>query len=308
MTAKFRLSLRHISAIIVLPLIMVACGQPNSENIQGDQAITLGKEIVFDNKFLYDGTMSTVFISQFFEFKDENGLPLRGQYNCSGTIIAKNIILTAAHCLMRPFPGSDIIVEFPFTQQSVKHLPVVDLVRHEKYDEQMKANDLMLLKLESNVPSDYVPMKIGRLAGYVPRGNLSLFGFGKSKSPNLSWTAEQNFEEAKLRTVVVELFARENGFLKFDQRRNGGSCKGDSGGPAVMKDGYTPVLVGVSSNIMPNLTDAQNREISNPRTYNGNVEAYLRANPSIELCRGYAFYVDLELYQDWIKDGLDKLR
>lgn len=300
MKAKMRLSLRQISAIIVLPLVMVACGR-TEKNVQGDQSITLGTEVVQDNKFLYDGTMSTVLLRQF-KFLDDGSVL---QKNCSGTVITKNLVLTAAHCLVYPLDEADLYVEFPFTKDESNGIKVTKALFHEAYEPQKKLNDLMLVKLDREIPKDYLPMKIGKIQGYVPFGNLSLFGFGRSKSPNY---ADENDpgEDPKLRTVRVNLLARKDGFLRFDQR-NGGSCMGDSGGPAVLKDGYQPLLVGVSSNVEANLTEAQNRELNGPR-YNNDLVKYLKDNPRIEICKGFSNYVDLSLYEEWINDGIKELQ
>lgn len=302
MKAKMRLSLRQISAIIVLPLVMVACG-PTGENIQGDQSITLGTEVVQDNKFLYDGTMSTVLVRQFKLAPDGS---LEHAPMCSGTVIRKDLILTAAHCLVYPLAEAEMYVEFPFTTTEIKGVKVAKVHFHENYDPIKKTSDLMILKLEIEVPKDYLPMKMGKISnGYIPFGNLSLFGFGRSKSPNFA-ALNDEAEEPKLRTIRINLSARKDSFLVFDQR-SGGACPGDSGGPAVLKDGYQPILVGVASSVEPNLTEAQKQESNGPR-YNGDLKKYLKDHPGIELCKGFSNYIDVSLYEEWINDGIKQLQ
>lgn len=307
MRPQFRQTLRQLRALIVIPFLLVACG-PVEKTLQSDGAITKGEVVTDVNKSRYMGVMSVVLLRQFRQFSNQDGQTVMWQDLCSGTIIAKNIILTAAHCLVSPLDQADMFVEFPLTQEEVKLVKVVEALPHASYDDNFKTNDLMLLKLETEIPKDYLPMKFGSYHnGYVPRGNLSLFGFGRSKSPNFGVNAVDDVEEPTLRNVVVELSAREESFLKFDQRFSGGACKGDSGGPAVLKDGFTPVVVGVSSNLVPFLTNSQWQEVNDRNRYNGDLLRYLQDHPGIELCKGTAAYVDLGIYMRWIDDGVRKL-
>lgn len=308
MTPEFRRTLRHLGALIVVPAILVACGPVVEKSRQSDGAITLGNLIQNDNKSLYNGSMSTVLLRQFRPATETYGDTVILQDLCSGTMIKKDIVLTAAHCLVRPLDQADMFVEFPFTQEEVKLVKVKEALPHENYDDVMKTDDLLLLKLETEMPKDYREMKYASYPnGYVPRGNLSLYGYGRTKSPNFNAAVTDDLEEPLLRTVVVQVERREQNTLVFDQRHSGGSCKGDSGGPAVLKDGFTPVVVGVSSTVSPALTDEQNREIGNRSTYNGDTLRYLQDHPWIELCKGSSRYMDLGSYLRWIDDGVRKL-
>ncbi|ERE86883.1 granzyme-like protein 2, partial [Cricetulus griseus] len=70
-----------------------------------------------------------------------------GKIRCGGFLVAKDIVMTAAHCYARNISvilGAHDIKKLKNTQI----LTVLNATKHENYNSKTKANDIMLLKLE----------------------------------------------------------------------------------------------------------------------------------------------------------------
>ncbi len=182
---------------------------------------------------------------------------------CSGTLIKKNIILTAAHCIKDLAEHKDMSVgEFistvkvgfglpasnSFEDISVRYLDVESVVIHEDYeiDHELGPNnwfDIALIKLNSNAPSGFTPVPLAGfndlknnapivIAGY---GRISLFSKTDSDALRHVWmkVTNSNYSDTHFRYSTLE---------------QKGIAPGDSGGPAYIENnnGQYSVL-GISS-------------------------------------------------------------
>lgn len=78
----------------------------------------------------------------------------REGYFCSGSLIASEWVVTAAHCLSRHAQASDFKVAAGSAQLSRSHLiSVAKIVRHEKFDSSSLKNDIALIRLAR--PADH---------------------------------------------------------------------------------------------------------------------------------------------------------
>ena len=163
---------------------------------------------------------------------------------CTGTALRRDLVLTAAHCVMRPMRYT--VKEFQ-TGQSV---PVRSIARHPHFNAQAYAEsrataDLALLKLAAPLPDIVVPaglaaarrVKVGEtltIAGFGTTADHSALGLGVPRMATLVVTGRPG----SLQIRLTDRAAR-------DQQAGLGACTGDSGGPAF--DGQGPLVIGVVS-------------------------------------------------------------
>lgn len=177
---------------------------------------------------------------------------------CTASILSKELILTAAHCVeyaklqdlriafgAQPLSGTDqmdpekqVDVEAKFTTIAVKAVAI-----HPKYGSSETDHDMALLLLAQEIPEKFkaVPLLSQVQMESIQENqkyDVLLVGYGLlSESPMV---------ESKIlrRTIVPARF--EGKHLVTDQTGGSGGCNGDSGGPAYLRMGRTLHLVGVT--------------------------------------------------------------
>ncbi|MDE4910548.1 MULTISPECIES: S1 family peptidase [Methylobacterium] len=170
---------------------------------------------------------------------------------CSGTLIAPDLVLSAAHCVMRPAGYTVISVDRSFRQHRT---PVIAASMHPDFvpgttPEDQPGVDLALLKLEQPLGNDYVPLD-PRGAGSISNGEpVDIAGFGV--------VAENRRNSARVLRLahlvsIGSLQVANRVTVVTDRRRmaetsGAGACLGDSGGPILTggPGGYR--IVGVVS-------------------------------------------------------------
>jgi hypothetical protein len=165
---------------------------------------------------------------------------------CSGTLVAPNVVVTAAHCVAggcsrRVFTGED--VAFPGDGQVIA---VRDAVAHPGYRPPSPVNDLAVLILAE--PADVAPRGIAaadavraaatvRLAGYGNTDAFSSGGYGRRRMVDVPLAST----DPRYGADVATEFVAGAPFLDRD------SCNGDSGGPAYVQAGDDWYLAGATS-------------------------------------------------------------
>jgi len=155
---------------------------------------------------------------------------------CSGTLIARDLVLTAAHCVAGRHVDS-IYIGFGQTVEPLKILSGMkngSIIRtkqykvHEDFSGDVK-NDVALILLAKPAKMDFTPAPILGPASELKIGMLlTLAGFGLTKE-----TSSQTSKA--LQTVTVTLVKIIDSILVGDQTQRKGACNGDSGGPAYLK-------------------------------------------------------------------------
>lgn len=180
-------------------------------------------------------------------------------FKCGGSLIAKDMFLTAAHCVDGNTDERDLIIKLGDHDSSRKEkeeqtIKVKRIVVHTKWSRRTLKNDIALLQLEKGV-------KLGKPVGTIclpekdvdPDTNAKCFitGWGKTDGSNTK-AHFGRLQQAKLPIVTNEKCGTRNidrdgksrigddqlcaGYVDGDFQISG--CQGDSGGPFVCeKDG-----------------------------------------------------------------------
>lgn len=219
---------RTANYFLTLPsfaIILASCGAPvvvgeNMSNplvVRSQPSISTAPEIV---------KKSTVF------------LDIAGYSLCSGTIVAKNKILTAKHCVDSITDASEIIVRFGPDQSDSRHSR-----RAYGSPRQHSRLDLAVISIE-DIPSNYSPATI-----FDPSASLSvgsevvIAGFGKTSSEAFNAGRYMRWGKTHFTAFQAQIDyvdgSSYRSILQFNARTADGTwdskgsavCGGDSGGP-----------------------------------------------------------------------------
>src|SRR5215470_17514302 len=196
---------------------------------------------------------------------------------CTGTALARDLVLTAAHCVIRPV---DYTIK-PY--QTGVPIPVRAIVRHPQFDfanyaASRATADLALLKLMAPLPDIVIPASLAAPRRVAAGETLTIAGFGVT----IAGTA-RGLGQPRMATLTVtgkpgSLQIRLYDIVTRNVRAGLGGCTGDSGAPAY--DGDGPLVIGVVS--------------------------WSTAPGDEEGCGGLTGVTPLLLYRDWIVDTARK--
>jgi trypsin len=147
---------------------------------------------------------------------------------CTGVVLAQNIVLTAAHCIV---PGEKLWVGDQVADGSRNLAPsqlsaVDEVVSHPLFSRKDSGSpDLAVLKLATPLPDRFIPATLG--ARHLAEGdNLIAAGYGKA-------SAEETRPALVLRMVLLRVTNAFRGWaiLTSTGEDRAGGAPGDSGGP-----------------------------------------------------------------------------
>jgi hypothetical protein len=167
--------------------------------------------------------------------------------SCTGTVLARDIILTAAHCVWETI---GLTVSGGGDTGAESH-GVIAVVAHPQYDARSSARsqaavDLALLKLGAPLFDSKPVMMAGRVP--LPGEQFVVAGFGVTAPGSFSGlgtlraaTLVAAGEPSSLQLRLADPAGRRGAFAGL------GSCYGDSGGPVFAWSGRRFLLIGVLS-------------------------------------------------------------
>jgi len=212
---------------------------------------------------------------------------------CTGTLVARNVVLTAAHCANID-TALDYYIFFSKSPRYDKNPEVRRVVDLRIYDYAPKGfynrKDLALVQFIGDLPPGYEPMALPTEQDLRDMGRkFYVAGYG-------SVTARKDVEErhsGTLRYTEINLYEGRlsPGLDQFtsDQSDGHGICHGDSGGPAFIKLNGRRILIGVTSAVYTN--DKAKAE-----------------RPSFDICKENSIFVSTYYHLPWIRATLDQLR
>lgn len=195
---------------------------------------------------------------------------LTGDAVCTGSLIAHDLVLTAAHCIAdRGLRGIAVLFSLDDVKVTEEQVIYVSAARINPdflpTDDTSKVwNDIALLKLEKEAPADFQLAKlpdVETIKKLTKGSKVTLAGYGITNAVTRKVVQDKNGKLTvvelpsrgtgtlrKVSNIVVQSVTVDQKEISFNQKNLRGACHGDSGGPALLKleDG-SYIQVGVTS-------------------------------------------------------------
>ncbi|KAI9589605.1 serine protease SP24D-like [Glossina fuscipes] len=187
------------------------------------------------------------------QFPYQISLRRNGLHSCGGSIITKNVVLTAAHCVGYDDDDGNYTLHDPKTLTiragSIDRfmggvlVRVVEIIAHENYGNFL--NDVALLRLEDPLIFSKLIQPIPLASIEVPPGeNIVISGWGRLEHGGdipryLQWNTLSVLSRSDCKDRIPY---DTDAIICLDHDVDNGACHGDSGGPAT----YNGEVVGVA--------------------------------------------------------------
>lgn len=192
------------------------------------------------------------------EFPDCVAVGNPGRWCCTGTLVARNVVVTAGHCQggcsARIFIGAN--VDLPG-----EIINVASAVRHPQYGQGGKHNDLTVLILERDVTT-VTPRKIATSAMVNNVTSVRVVGFGNTDPDSTTGYGIKRMVDVPVASASCSTAQAQSKYgcdaglelVAGKPLLNKDSCNGDSGGPIYVKSGATWYVAGATSRATDNST------------------------------------------------------
>lgn len=160
-----------------------------------------------------------------------------GKVFCTGVLVTKNVVATAAHCVS-PTPPEQIYFGKNPASKKGKFIDVSGTSVHPQFDEDTLDNDLGVVGLAEKAP--VAPLNVFTKdmdASFIGRP-IRLVGFGA--------TAADETDDLHKRTGTTTIKSFGDDDFRFSPGPSQ-TCVGDSGGPALAQVGDHEAVIGITS-------------------------------------------------------------
>ncbi|CAK9800280.1 Serine protease snake [Anthophora plagiata] len=246
---------------------------------QYDNEISLGDVKVGDLSFHIFGGVEAqsgefpYMVALGYESNDTSDDPSPIKYNCGGSLISSQHVLTAAHCVNNINDRVPVEVrlgneDIRSITANVQRIPISDIISHPRYKRSTNYNDVAILKLKTQVQLSKtvkpicLQTKSLHTIRITPRTPLVVIGWGAT-----SYDVDDFKSDKLMRTSSLSLVDKEECAKHYVQQRKlprgiddsmicvidtnttrrSDACQGDSGGPLLMLTETGDSVIGITA-------------------------------------------------------------
>jgi secreted trypsin-like serine protease len=180
------------------------------------------------------------------DFPDCVAIGSAGSWCCSGTLVARNVVVTAGHCWAGGCAARVLVGQDVEREGDGQLIEVASAQAHPDYDPPAPLHDIAVLILARDV--DVSPRAIGGAAQIAAAASARLAGFGNTDIWSSAGYGRRRMVDVPMASSDPRFGADpDTEFVAGAPFLDRDSCNGDSGGPAYVDAGGSWYLAGATS-------------------------------------------------------------